>query len=559
MQHHKYFLIFLILVSLSISAVAQVKADDSDILMKALEDEMARTISQLQLKDFGKPYFVEYAASDEENFAVSAKFGALQNSGFDHSRNAAIQVRIGNYDFDNTNLFTSGTLSGFIPLALDDDYDSFRHDLWLGTDAIYKSAIEQFSSKKAYLQNNVVDEKLPDLSKETPTVSIKEKQKLQFDSAKWVKFIRELSALFRKSPQITDSSVSMSVRLDNRYLVNNEGTRLREPNLLIAINIYAETITSDNLKLTPSRHIYARSFDQLPSFEEITKTAETLANDLTKVRQAPIFEETYIGPVLFTDRAAVQLFSQLLAPNLAIVRNSLASQATDSGVFAERINRRILPPNISVTDDPTLTEIKGYPLMGGYQFDFQGVPAKPLSLVENGILKTLLTNRAPTKKFAASNGRARSNTGRPFISNLLVTAKDGKNFAELKQELINSCRAQSLPFGIIFREIDTSFFSVGRSLTPPILAYKVYVEDGREELVRNLSIDEFPIRELRQFLAVGNDQFTLNHLNGNGQRGMGTPYSVTAPSVLMDEIVLRKDGSTKSKPLILTHPYFGKK
>lgn len=553
------FILTLILLIASVSVFAQPKAETSDVLINAVQDEMTRSLSQLQLKDFGKPYFIEYGVSDIESYSVLARFGALQGSGFDHSRNASVQVRLGNYDFDNTNLFTTGTLASAFPLVLDNDYDSIRHDLWLATDATYKAAIEQISSKRAFLQNNVVDEKLPDLSREQPVVSIQDRQKLQVESAKWEKFIRELSAIFRKYPEITDSSVSMVARLENRYLINNEGTRLREPSLLISVNIYAETITSDNLKISPSRHIYARSFDKLPSFDEITKTAEKLAQDLTKVRNAPIFEETYIGPVLFTDRAAVQLFSQLLAPNLADERPPLSSRSNEGGTFTERINRRILPPNISVEDNPTLNDFKGNHLIGTYQYDIQAVPAKPLNLVSNGILKTLLTTRVPTKKYPTSNGRARSGYGRPFISNLLVEAKDGKSFEQLKKELLESCKAQSLPYGIIMREIDSTFFMSGSSLSSPILAYKVYVEDGREELVRNISIDDFPIRELRQILAVGNDEITLNHIFGGGQRGTGTPYSVSAPSVLMDEIVLRKDTSTKSKPLILTHPYFDKK
>lgn len=534
--------------------------NDNDVLIRALEDEMARSVSQLQLKDLGKPYFVEYGVSDVDSFAVSAKFGALMGSGFDNSRNATVQVRIGNYDFDNTNLFTTGNLAGTIPLPTDDNYDAIRRDLWLATDAVYKSSIEQLSSKRAFLQNNVVDEKLPDLSREQPTVSILPRQRLQVDSAKWEKIIRDLSAIFRKYPEITDSSVSLTARLENRYLLNNEGTRLREPSLLISVNIYAETITSDNLKVTPSRHFYSTTFDKVPTAEELTRTAEKLAQDLTKVRNAPIFDETYIGPVLFTDRAAVQLFSQLLAPNFAEERKPLSARSDDGGgVFGERINRRILPPNISVFDDPTINEYKGNPLIGGYKFDTQGVPAKPIQIVENGILKTLFSTRVPTKKSPNSNGRARSGFGGAFISNMIVEAKDGKSFTELKQELINSCKAQSLPYGMLFKEIDTSFFSSGSSLSPPILAYKVYVADGREELVRNLSIDDFPIRELRQILAVGNDQFTLNHISAAGQRGSSVPYSVTAPSVLLDELVLRKDTSTKAKPLILTHPFFDKK
>ena len=531
---------------------------NSDILIKAMEDELSRSVTQLQLKELGKPYFVEYGISDIETFVISSKFGALLSSGIDKTRTASIQVRIGDYDFDNTNLYSSGAFSSVIPLALDDDYESIRRDLWLATDVVYKSTIEQISSKRAFLQNNGLEEKLPDFTREKPTISIQPRQKLEVDSAKWDKIVRELSAVFRKYPELTESSVTFYARLENRYLVNNEGTRLREPSLLISVNIYAETITPDNLKITPSRHIFAKQFDKLPNAQELNQTAEKLAQDLTKLRNAPIFDETYIGPVLFTERASIQLFSQLLAPNFADERRSLSARGGEGGVFAERINRRILPPNLSIVDDPTVEEISGYPLIGAYKYDLQGIPAKPLQVVENGILKTLFSTRVPTKKSQNSNGRARSGQGGPHISNLIIQSKEGKTFAELKQELINSCKAQSLPYGMLFREIDSTFYSTGSSLSPPILAYKVYVEDGREELVRNISIDDFPVRELRQLLAVGNDQNSLNHLNGNGQRGIGVPYSVTAPSVLMDEIVLRRDTSTKSKPLILTHPYFDK-
>jgi TldD protein len=540
------------------SALAQTNLAETDVLIKALTDEMNRSVNQLQLKDFGKPYFIEYGIEDEESFGIQAEFGAINSSGFDHNRNASVQVRIGNYDSDNTNLFAIGALAGRLPLALDDDYDAIRHDLWLATDAAYKSAIEQASGKKAFLQNNIVEEKLPDLTREKPTIDLQPRQKLQVDSVKWTKFIRELSAIFKKYPEISDSNVSFFVRSENRYLINNEGTRLREPSLLISLNIYAQARTIDNLKLAPSKHFFAQSFEKMPSFEEITKQTEKLAQDLTKLRNAPTFEDTYIGPALFTDRAAAQVFAQLIAPNLAADRSPLAARGATGGIFSERMNRRILPPNISIVDDPTKTELNGQTLLGSYIYDEQGVSAKPLTIVDNGILKNLLTSRVPIKNVPNSNGRARSSFGRPFISNLLVQAKDGKSIDDLKKDMLDLCRAQNLPYGILFREIDSTFFPSGRSLTPPILAYKVFVSDGREELVRNLSIDAFPVRELRQILGVGNDQFTINELIGAGQRGSGTAYSVTAPSILMDEIVLRKDTTSKVRPLIVTNPFFDK-
>jgi len=93
----------------------------------------------------------------------------------------------------------------------------------------------------------------------------------------------------------------------------------------------------------------------------------------------------------------------------------------------------------------------------------------------------------------------------------------------------------------------------------PILAYKVYVEDGREELVRGADIFDLTVRELRQILAAGNDAFAFNILLGNGHQGDGVPTSVIAPSVLLDEIDLRKSTTSKERPFLITHPYFAKK
>lgn len=529
----------------------------SDALLRALNDEMKRTTESLQLKEFGKPYFVEYTATDENSFGAEARFGALVNSGTDHTRYASVQLRLGSYDFDNTNLFSVGATPFSTALALDDDYSSMRYDLWLASDAAYKAAVEQLSSKKAYLQNNTVDEKLPDLTRETPQTKIEQRAAFSIEKPKLEELVRKLSAVFKKYPQVTDSNVSMFVRSQTDYLLNNEGTRLRRPSNIISLNIYAQSQTSDGLRLTPSRHIYARTFGEMPSEAELLQTAEKLAQDLTALSGAPAFDETYIGPALLTERASIQLFAQLFAPNLSGGRSPLTSRGASSGIFGERINRRVLPPFFDIVDDPTQTKINGKSVLGSYDIDEQGVSAKPLKIVENGILKTLLTSRLPSKQMPTSNGRARSIFGKPFISNLIVTAKEGKTFDELKAELLAQCKAQSLPYGLIFREIDSTFTPSGYGFSPPIMAYKVY-PDGREELVRGLTVESFGVREMRQILAAGNDSATLNHLNGNGHSGSGIPYSVTAPSVLLDELVVRRD-TDKQKPLILSNPYFDKK
>jgi predicted Zn-dependent protease len=229
------------------------------------------------------------------------------------------------------------------------------------------------------------------------------------------------------------------------------------------------------------------------------------------------------------------------------------SQTTRSELV-DRMNRPVLPATLSVVDDPTARKIGNQELIGHYQVDDQGVPARRVSLVEQGILKTLLMSRRPGKNMPQSNGHGRSGfPGRESaqIGNLFIQSNGGKNYAELKQELIRLCRAENLEYGILIKTL----VSDGRSpVGVPLLAYKIYVDDGREELIRGVSAAAVPIRSLRQIEAVGDDSYVVNRLVG-GQE-LPTPTSIVAPSVLLEEMELKRPAGNQQKPALLTHPFF---
>ena len=88
----------------------------------------------------------------------------------------------------------------------------------------------------------------------------------------------------------------------------------------------------------------------------------------------------------------------------------------------------------------------------------------------------------------------------------------------------------------------------------PVLTYKVYVSDGHEELVRGAFAQSIPVRSLRQIEAVGNDAFVVNRLSGSSD--LPTPTSIVAPSVLLEEMELKRPTGTQQKPALLTHPFF---
>lgn len=536
------------LVLMSSISFSQATANDSDIILKAMQDELQRSINQLVIQGQEKPYFIEYEAMDMQTLTATASFGGLLYAQRNHGRAMTVDVRVGGYEFDNEPM-------GYpISVAIEDDYNALRHELWLATDAAYRGAVEQIARKRAFLKNRVDEEKIPDFSKEDATVLLLPSQTLRFEAKEWETRVRELSALFRHFPTIKDSRVTLQAQLVHRYLVNSEGTRIRRPMIMISLEARAAAQTADGMWVNLATPFHATSFEELPSAAEMTKAIQQMAEQVTKLQSAPVLNETYLGPVLFTGPASAEMFAQLLAPEFCSYRPPVGMQGEDRSELANRLNRRVLPFHISVYDDPTQEKFGDKALLGSYKVDDQGVAARKISLVEQGVLKTLLLSRRPRKNMLRSNGHGRSgmNGGASTeIGNLFIQSSDGKSYDQLKQELIKMCKALEMPYGIIIK---------GGGLSDPALTYKVYVEDGREELIRGASIGELTVKQLKaQIIAVGNDSYVLNRAGGSGYGGgAGVSTTVVAPSALMEELELKKPTGAQQKPMLLTHPYFDK-
>jgi predicted Zn-dependent protease len=532
----------------------------SDPVLKAMGDELDRSISQLKLNDLDKPYFIQYVVYDDEDFTASATFGALSRSSQTHQRLVHSQVRVGSYDFDNTG-FTgargAGASTGVLAqAALDDNYDALRHSLWLATDSAYKSAVETIAQKRAYTQNRTTqDDPVPDFSKENATITTTGKMKMQLDRTKVENQLREWSKIFRDFPAVQTSSVSYHARLNHRYIVNNEGSRTLEPQLLIALQANASTQAADGMTINIGLPFSARSFDDMPSTQEVSNAIRQMAKDVTTLRTAPALDANYSGPALLVGQAATEMFARVLAPNLTEERGPIGGRGAQStgSALLDRMKRPVLPANISVYDDPTQMKSADKPLIGFYKIDDQGIPAQRVSLVEDGLLTNLLTSRRPSKDRLQSNGHGRGIPGRETaqISNFVVKAgKDGKSYDELKQELIKLAKDERLDYGIMIKQLSGNQGSIGT----PVLTYKVYVADGREELVRGATVGALTVQSLRHIQAVGNDSYIANRLVGT--QGAETATTVVAPSVILEELGLDRPSGTQQKPATLTNPYF---
>jgi predicted Zn-dependent protease len=561
----------LVISGVLIAAGADEKtASSGDALLQAMVDELDRSRT-LRITSLDAPYFIAYEASDMHTFAVQASLGALIASGSHHLRLPTTRVRAGDYAFDNTNYIYSDYFSGsrYDPerLSIDDDYKTFRRTLWLATDRVYKTAAEAIGRKRTALQQVTQPDTLPDLWKAEPVQLIQAPRPLSVDEQAWIRRAKALSGVFSAYPEIISSGVSFQSSQALRYLVHSEGTRLRVPENLAWLEVRAQARAGDASFVRDAEVIEARDMRAFPDDEQLRKSIVQLAGNVKALAAAPR-GEPYTGPVLFDGVAGPQIVAELFASQLAIPRRPVGEPGRPVPFRASdlegRVGSRVTAEFLNIVDDPTRTTFEDQRLLGDYEADEEGVLAKPLSIVENGVLKNVLLTRQPVKGFTASNGRARLpgafGAKSAAYSNLIVSASESVSREELRKKLLELCAQRQKPWGIIVRKMDypssapfdelrriaassQQSGSSARPVSTPLLVYRVY-PDGREELVRGLRFRNFGTRAMRDVLAASKEVSTfsfLYNLSPFSLMGGATyiaPVSVVGPSLLFDEIEL---------------------
>jgi hypothetical protein len=529
-----------------------------DVVMKAMRDELDRSMKQLQLEKLDKPYFIAYRVQDRTQLSASATFGALLSGGISRARYLTVQIRVGDYQRDNSNFLAfplrANGLTETLPLPIDDDYQELRRQMWLATDGAYKAALETLSRKRAALENRTTRENLPDFSREQPTTALEPPSPVKMDLARAEALVRDLSAIFRQQPEIFTSSTSLEVSHTRSWYFNSEGSVTTQESSAANFMAGAQTQAVDGMMLPDWVMASAHSMEELPSESELAVQIRAMADRLTRLRHAPLVDR-YTGPVLFDGGAGPELFSQVLGPKFLDMRvpasNNLQIEtyaAQSASKFQDRLGARVLPTFLSVVDDPTQSSYQGTPLLGGYTVDDEGVRARPTTLVEKGLLKTLLATRDPVSGIPQSTGSFRAFGAQP--SNLIVAVENGKSQQELKDQLLSLVKQRNKEFGIEVRR-------VGREI------YKVY-PDGHEELVRQGQFDGLDEAAFKDLAAVSRDLtvYTIAFAAYAGRIYMGQPgmplVSFVVPSLLFEDLTLKPTAGELPKLPLSKPPFFDK-
>ncbi len=585
---HKIIERFGIGIFLSVLLLPMLYAEESPIL-RAMQDELQRTVKNLKLEKEKPPYYVAYRIDDITDITIVARFGAIVEDNSEHNRNLYVDLRVGNYNFDNSNFvpssgyeFRFGSMENATRLPLEDDYDAIRQKIWLATDAAYKEAIDLLAKKKSVVEHKALSETIPDFTQITPYQEIEEIKRIKIDCDCWRKSVKEISNLFRNYPKIQTSRVIFRALSLTRYFIDSEGNKQVTNNSLTYVEAYANTQNKAGANLADFVGFYAHNPEELPKLNAIIEKVKAMAETLslyTEVKE----EKEYTGPVLFLAPASGQLFYQILGKGVSDTRKPLYEQEEmekvleeNTGFLAGRLNKSILPDYFTVYDDPTIANYEDKPLIGNYSFDDQGVKPERIELVKNGKLVTLPMSRKPIKEIKKSNGHGRfyNRMVRNYISNLIVQSE--KTGDDLEKELIRLCQENGLEYGIVvtkllpslpktaeeLEEEIYSYFTGGRPeapmLNPTFVAYKLY-PDGHKELIKSLKFEGIAPQILKDISAVSKEMNVYNTLIRERFGGDAyLPISVVAPSVIISKMTLTsKEEKTKKQPY-LSHPYFGK-
>ena len=515
-------------------AAATVSSNDhGDAVLKAMLVELKRSQEKLQLGQMQRPYYIDYQVTEIQDNIVDATLGALRTDQVNRGRLVRVVVRIGDYKQDS--YFGEG-MGALETMPSDNDEMALRRQLWLATDKAYKSALSGFTEKQAALKSMETENDLADFSEEKSAQSVRDLAKLDVDLDRWKQTLRATSDLFRSDPALEMSDAMLNFRVLNRYFVNTEGTVTRSGKTIFTLLFSGSDQADDGMHVERSHGWVVVKSDELPKQDEIAKEAKQLIGTFNGLKKAPLVEDDYRGPVLFSADAAASLFERLIVPNILGVRPDLGNPARTNGEFASYYKGRVLPETFTVVDDPKAKEFEHQTLAGTYDVDDEGVEAQKVTVIEKGVLTNFLLGREPIRDFPHSNGHGRTSLAgapRPQISNLIFKAEKSIPFDELKNKLIQMCKDQGRPYGYY---VETT----GAALSPRLL-WRVYVSDGHMELVRGAVFKQLDTRALRSdIVATGTDNYVYN-------RAEPLPSAIVAPSLLFGELEIQRANRTREK------------
>ena len=531
-------------------------------VLAAMRQELSRSMESFKKQPL-PPYFLSYEVTETHSISVGGAFGTITSSHEGLVRQLNIDLRVGDPSFDSTHpvrgglpFFDFSDRFSMVQVPLENNSNAIRRVLWYETDQKYKKALEHYTLAKANAQVKVAPEDASgDFSKDPAEKYTEAPVEIKLERPVWEQKIRKYTAPFARSADIYEGEATLSAEGVTRWYTNSDGSELQTSSVYYRLLLYAYTKAEDGMELPRYESFVAFKPENLPDDLAVLKAVDKMIADLHALKNAPIVEP-YTGPAILSGRASGVFFHEVFGHRIEGHRQKDENEAQ---TFKKKVGEKILPDSFSVYFDPTLRRIGSTELAGYYLYDDEGVKARRVDVVKNGVFESFLMSRSPIAGFDHSNGHGRSQPGFRAIarqSNLVVATSKSASHDELKKMLIEQIRQQNNPFGLMFDDIEGGFTITQRFIPNafnviPVMVYRVY-PDGREELVRGVDLIGTPLTVFSKILAADDDVQTFNGVCG-AESGW-VPVSASSPDILISQIEVQKKEKSQERAPILPAP-----
>ncbi len=576
--------------------------------MEAMEEEIARSMESLILEKMLPPGFISYHIIEANTLHIHAVLGGIVKSQerpltkFD-SRILILKDGVSNENYlDRNNVFAWSRVDDNIPF--NSSKDDVRRSLWNATDKNYKTALTNFEAKmSARRQQSLQPEELAlvdFLPAEKQQIEIPYKP-ISIDKLALEDLAKSLSAEFALG-NINASQVNIYVYDGQVFFTNSEGSSAQYPFQVAAILATASAQLPTGEVLNDHFLHFSNDLSLLKIKPELVGEAKKVATNLSLLTQSPAVQEPYSGPVLFEGQAAAEAFAQVFfgrIDGLVSVRKPIvgdeqvarfAPDRVKENTLESRMGRRIVSRDITIEALPKLQTFQNTNLIGSVFVDAEGITTREnVVLVENGVLTNVLSGRTPTLHVKESNAHARLALNRGGVKSLVapsvvkMTVKEDATFEikDLRDMLINEARDEGLEYAYIVRKVVSpmakfpdddgmsGMIFLGQSQTQPDLSktiqvYRVYVNDGREELVSLAEVKGLGVKSFRRILGASKGMQVYNTMYQpvNEQLSSwtfgltGVPSTYIVPqAILFEELdVVKESQRLVRRPPVVQNP-----
>ena len=528
--------------------------------VQLLAEELTRSFKVLKKQ---KPpiYYLSYTYTETDSQQLEVAEGGVAQEQQRQTNTLQVMARAGSPKMDNTRTLKLDADNFYVPFymmmpAWSEGDGAFKTALWRATQTAAERAQEDFSRVQI---DSITSSKRADDSADFvfPPKSLycREEAPVSFDRERIKKMLVKASARVQGKPFVLYSTFVFSVKQGSRYFVDSVGSRLKTPFVYVRLGYQLYGRTADGLDLTRGEFYDVLKESELPSEDAFLAAVEKSIQEMQVLSQAPE-AEPMTAPAILKNRAMAVFVHEVLGHRVEGHR-----QKDDSfgKTFTDKVGQPVVSPILTIVDDPTLAYFDGTPLRGFYEYDDEGVKSRPVTIVQDGVLKNFLMSSSPIHGFGSSNGHGRSQAGRRSVArmgNTRVMASQTVPYEKLEEMLLAEIKRQGKPYGFIIEDLSggftqTSTYGPQAFKLEPTLVYRIY-PDGRKEAVRGADMVGTPLVSFNKVLAAADDDAVFN--GSCGAESGWVPVSAIAPSVLLEALEIEKTGKSSFKPPVLLPP-----